>query len=203
MYDISVPIYEGMQVYKNKAEKQPKIETITNGYVTESRLSLDVHSGTHIDAPLHMINDGETFETISLERLVGSCKVIDLTHVTNGITANDLSAFGIEENDFLLLKTKNSWDEQFNFDFIYLEESGAKFLVEKGIRGVAIDTLGIERSQEGHPTHKTLFQNGIIIIEGIQLKEVEQGSYFMVAAPLKLIGTDAAPARILLFEGLQ
>jgi len=115
----------------------------------------------------------------------------------------DLEKFEIEKNDFILLKTKNSYEDAFNFDFIYLARDAAEYLAEIGIRGVGIDTLGIERSQEGHPTHKTLFGNEIIIIEGLRLKEVEQGDYFMVAAPLKLTGTDASPARVLLFEGLN
>ncbi|MDE5415904.1 cyclase family protein [Alkalihalobacterium chitinilyticum] len=200
--DISVPIYEGMPVYKNKPEKQPKLRTETNGYVTESRLDLDVHSGTHVDSPLHMVVDGKTFETIELEKLVGPCKVFDLTHVEDRITAADLEGLDIIENDFILFKTKNSFDEEFNFDFVFLAEDGAKLLAEIGIRGVGIDTLGIERSQEGHPTHKTLFGKDIIIIEGLQLKDVEPKGYLMVAAPLKLIGTDASPARVLLLDGV-
>ncbi|CAM4267798.1 cyclase family protein [Bacillus paramycoides] len=200
VYDITVPIYEGMPVYKNKPEKQPQLSKVTNGHVTESTLKMDAHTGTHIDAPLHMINDGDTFETLDIEKLVGEAKVFDLTHVDGGITAEDLKDFDIQKGDFVLFKTKNSFDEGFNFDFIYLAESGAKLLAEKGIRGVGIDALGVERAQEGHPTHKTLFARDIIVIEGLTFKEVEAGTYFMVAAPLKLMGTDASPARVLLFQ---
>ena len=106
----------------------------------------------------------------------------------NGVSKADLEGFDIQKGDFVLLKTKNSFEETFNFDFIYLAQDGAEYLSELGIRGVGIDTLGIERSQEGHPTHKTLFANNIIIIEGLRLKEIEQGQYFMVAAPLKING---------------
>lgn len=203
MHDVTGAIYEGMTVYKNKSEKQPKLNTITNGYVTETRLDFDVHTGTHIDAPLHMVTDGDTFETIPLDNLVGQCKVFDLTEVENGVSKTDLEGFDIQKGDFVLLKTKNSFEETFNFDFIFLAQDGAEYLSEVGIRGIGIDALGIERSQEGHPTHKTLFANNIIIIEGLRLKEIEQGQYFMVAAPLKLMGTDASPARVLLFEGLR
>ncbi|WP_203246534.1 cyclase family protein [Sporosarcina beigongshangi] len=203
MYDVTGTIYEGMTVYKDKAEKQPKFNRVTNGYVTETRMELDVHSGTHIDAPLHMVVDGDTFESIPMESLVGECKVLDLTDVEDGITKADLEKFEISKGDFLFFKTKNSFEEAFDFDFIYLTHDGAEYLSEIGVRGTGIDTLGIERSQEGHPTHKTLFANNIIIIEGLRLKEVEQGTYFMVAAPLKLTGTDASPARVLLFEGLK
>lgn len=203
MYDVTGETFEGMAVYKDKPEKQPKINQLTNGYVTETRLEMDVHTGTHIDAPLHMIVDGETFESISLDKLVGACKVVDVTGVEGGISKADLKRFQIQKDDFILLKTKNSFEEHFNFDFVYLAADGADYLAELGIRGVGTDALGIERSQEGHPTHKTLFANDIIIIEGLRLKEVQQGDYFMVAAPLKLVGTDAAPARVLLFEDLN
>jgi arylformamidase len=202
IYDITTPIFEGMPVYKNKPEKQPKITRVTNGHVTESRLELDVHSGTHIDAPLHMMNDGDTFEAISIEKLVGSAKVLNLTHVEDGITKADLEKFDIQEDDFLLFKTKNSFDEKFNPEFVYLKEDGATYLAELNINGVGIDALGVERSQPNHPTHKILFGADIIVIEGLQMKAVEAGTYFMVAAPLKLIGTDASPARVILIEDI-
>jgi len=200
IYDISSPIFEGMPVYKNKPEKQPKIKSVTNAHVTESRLELDVHSGTHIDAPLHMVNDGDTFETIPLEDLVGPVKVLDFMHIEDGITREDLEKFKLQERDFVLFKTRNSLDEDFNPEFIYLKESGATYLAELKIRGVGIDALGVERSQPNHPTHKALFGANIIVIEGLRLSEVVAGSYFMVAAPLKLIGTDAAPARVILLD---
>lgn len=203
IHDVTGAIFEGMTVYKDKPEKQPKINQATNGYVTETRLEMDVHTGTHIDAPLHMTVDGETFESLPLQDLVGQCKVLDLTGVESGISKADLEGFELEKGDFILFKTKNSFEETFNFDFIFLAKDGAEYLSELGVRGIGIDALGIERSQEGHPTHKTLFAHAIIIIEGLRLKEVEQGEYFMVAAPLKLVGTDASPARVLLFEGLS
>lgn len=203
MYDISMPIYQGMPVYKNKPEKQPVFQRNTQNYVSETRVSMDVHCGTHVDAPLHMVLDGETVETISLDQLVGPCRVLDLTHVTDGITAEDLQSMDIQDGEFLLLKTKNSSDEAFNPDFIFIKSDAAQYLAEKGVKGIGIDALGIERSQAGHPTHKTLFDRKIIIIEGLRLQEVPGGSYFMVAAPIKLVGTDAAPARVILMDGLN
>lgn len=198
VYDVSSPIYTGMPVYKNKPEKQPKQTTNTNGYVTETRLELDVHTGTHVDAPLHMVVDGETIETLPLDKLVGPCKVFDLTAVEDRITVKDIEGLDIVKDDFLLFKTKNSFDEEFNFDFVFVAEDAAKYLAEIGVSGVGVDALGIERSQEGHPTHKTLFANGVIIIEGLRLKDITEGEYIMCAAPLKLSGVDASPARIVL-----
>ncbi|RDI41234.1 cyclase family protein [Falsibacillus pallidus] len=200
IYDVTAPIFKGMPVYKNKPEKQPDIKTDTNGHVTESRISLDVHTGTHVDAPLHMINDGETIETIDIEQLVRPCKVMDLTKLDGKITKNDIESYDIQKGDFLLFKTKNSFDQEFNFEFIYLAEDAAQHLAHLGVAGVGIDALGIERAQEGHPTHKVLMNNHVIIIEGLQLQDVEEGTYFMIAAPLKIQGTDASPARILLLD---
>jgi len=202
IYDITAPIFEGMTVYKNKPEKQPQFSRTTNAHVTESRITLDVHTGTHIDAPLHMINEGATFESIPLEKLVGPVKVFDLTTVEDGITITDLQHLDIQENDFILFKTRNSFEDEFNYEFIFLKEDGAHYLAERNIRGVGIDALGVERSQPGHPTHKALFDANIIVIEGLRLKNVPADQYFMVAAPLKLVGTDASPARVLLFKDI-
>ncbi|WP_064090934.1 cyclase family protein [Rossellomorea aquimaris] len=202
IYDVTATIFNGMPVYKNKPEKQPTIETSTNGHVTESRITMDVHTGTHVDAPLHMINDGDTIETIQIEKLVRPVKVFDLTDVDEKISFQDIKDLDIEKNDFILFKTKNSWDTEFNFNFIYVAEDAASYLAEKGISGVGIDALGIERAQEGHPTHRSLMGSDVIIMEGLQLKEIEAGQYFMVAAPLKIENTDASPARVLLFDEL-
>ncbi|GGK18796.1 cyclase [Caldalkalibacillus thermarum] len=203
IYDISMPIYEQMPVYKNKEEKRPRFEVMSDfktGKVHETRIHLDVHTGTHVDAPLHMFEDGETIESISLEKLVGPCKVLDFTYVKDAISKADLEQKQMKANDFVLFKTKNSFDTGFNFGFVYLKEDGARYLAEMGVRGVGIDALGIERNQPGHPTHKTLMNKNIIIIEGLKLDQVAEGEYFLVAAPIKLLNVDAAPARVLLFD---
>jgi arylformamidase len=209
VYDVSMPIYEGMAVYKNKPEKRPKIRVVQDFgpgiTVRESRIDLDVHTGTHVDSPLHMVQHGGTMETLPLERWVGPCRVLDLTEVVGGISRADLEKHEVRAGEFLILKTRNSSlpDDQFDPEFVFLAEDGARFLAEVGVRGVGIDALGIERSQPGHPTHRTLFGADIVIVEGLRLREVPQGNYFLVAAPLKLLETEAAPARVLLIEGLM
>lgn len=205
IYDVSMLIDTDMQVYKNKDEKRPSFETtsdFTTGSSHETRIHMDAHTGTHIDAPLHMLEQGETIESVHIEQLVGDCRVLDLTNVEDGITRADLEAHAPQKGEFLLLKTKNSWDESFNFNFIYVAQDGAEYLADIGIAGVAIDGLGIERSQPGHETHKALLAKNIVIIEGLRLKDVPTGTYFMVAAPLKMTGIDAAPARVLLLDGV-
>src|SRR5699024_4167968 len=110
------------------------------------------------------------------------------------ITKKDLESLNIEKDDFVIFKTKNSesFVDEFDFNFVYVADDAANYLVEMGIKGVGIDSLGIERVQEGHPTHRTLFKNKIIIVEGLRLKDVSEGEYFMVAALLKILGTDGS-----------
>jgi len=199
--DISMTIQEGMQVYKNKDEKRPKIYNTVNhqtGKVHESRIDIDVHCGTHVDAPLHMLAGGETIETIGLERLVGPARVLDLTHVEDAITKDDLVPHGIQRGERILFKTKNSLTDEFLWDFVYLREDGAQYLIERGVTLAGTDGLGIERAQPEYTTHRPLLKNGIVIVEGLRLAHVEPGSYWLVIAPLKLTGIDAAPARAFL-----
>ncbi len=201
IYDISMTINEQMQVYKNKAEKKPIIanaSNFSNSSAHETILSLNVHTGTHLDAPLHMIEGGETIESIPLTDLVSTARVLDLTHVEDGISRSDLEPFAIQQGEWILFKTRNSFSEEFDYNFVYLKEDGALYCKELQIKGVGTDALGIERSQPDHETHKTLFENHILIVEGLRLKDVPAGTYMMVIAPLKLEGIDGAPARAFL-----
>jgi arylformamidase len=203
IHDISMTIEEGMQVWKNYAHKKPSIaavQTHQEGKPHESLLTFNSHTGTHVDAPLHMLPGRETIETITLEQLCGEARVLDLTHVKGHIAKEDLKGHGIRPGERILLKTSSSLTEDFDPDFPYLRQDGAEYLAEIGVSLVGTDALGIERAQPEYPTHRTLMRKGIIIIEGLRLKDVEAGSYFMIAAPLKLAGIDAAPARVFLVE---
>ncbi len=203
IYDISMEIYDDMMVYKNKPEKKPKIEVVqdfVSGDSYESIITMGMHTGTHIDAPLHMIKDGETTESIPLESCIRKCKVIDFTDISDKITREVLQQKEIYEGDFILFKTKNSFSPEFDFEFVYLEKSGAEYLDEIGVLGVGIDALGIERAQAGHETHKILLSKGIVIIEGLQLKDVPEGEYTLYALPLKIRNVEAAPVRAVLVE---
>jgi arylformamidase len=203
VYDISMDINYEMPVYNNKEGKRPVIKVMqdfSNSSAYESRISMDTHTGTHIDAPLHMIENGATMDEFSIEKVVTDCKVLDFTLVNDRITAEDFIGREINRGDFIILKTKNSFEQGFNLNYVFLEESGAKYLKEKGIKGVGIDALGIERSQKEHGTHKILLGNGITIIEGLRLKDIKEGEYFLCALPLKIKGVEAAPARAILIR---
>ncbi|NLE24912.1 MAG: cyclase family protein [Clostridiaceae bacterium] len=206
IYDISMEIFQEMPVYKGKEEKKPifKVQSdFKSGSSYETRLDINLHTGTHMDAPLHMIEGGETLESIGLEDVITKCRVIDLTHATEKISKINLEAKEISEGDFILFKTRNSTEDILEKDFIYLDKAGAKYLRDKKIKGVGIDSLGIERDQPGHETHTMLFEAGIVILEGLKLDEVDEGEYFLFAAPLKIKGVEAAPVRAVLIAGLQ
>ena len=205
IYDISMTIEKEMGVYKNIEGKRPVIKferKIPKDSINESSMFMNLHTGTHIDAPYHVDDMGATIESLDLSKLITKCRVLDLTNVLDKITKEDLMDKNIRPGEFLLLKTKNSFTEKFEPDFVYVEKSGAEYLAEKGIIGVAIDSFGIERAQANHETHKTLFDKGITIIEGVRLKEIAPAEYFMCALPLKIKGVDGAPARIVLIKDL-
>ncbi len=205
IYDVSMLIHNEMMTYENRVANRPQIEAIKtfekDGF-NESTIKFNLHTGTHIDAPFHMIDQGETVEKLDLNKLITKCRVLDMTHVVGRISQKNLINFEIKKDEFILFKTKNSYSEIYEEDTIFLDSTGAKFLAELSVSGVGIDSLGIERSQPDHSTHKILMEHGIIILEGLRLKDVPQGEYFMCALPLKLQGTDGAPARVILIDGL-
>jgi len=206
IYDISMEISLKMPVYKGKKDKRPvfrTVSTLKTGTSYETRLDISLHTGTHMDSPLHMIEGGENIESISLEQVITRCRVIDLTDVEEKITKIDLETKEICENDFILLKTKNSTENILEGNFIYLDKTGAEYLRDKKIKGVGIDSLGIERDQPAHETHLTLFEAGIVILEGLKLDQVDEGEYFLFAAPLKIKGVEAAPVRAVLISDLH
>ncbi|MDI9498453.1 MAG: cyclase family protein [Bacillota bacterium] len=202
--DISRPLTEETAVYKNYPVKRVKIETIAdhgaNGY-RESNLHTNLHTGTHIDAPLHMIAGAEPMSTWSLDHFLGSCLVLDCGHVADRIARADLEGRGIRAGDIVLLRTRNSLVDAFEFDFVALSPDGARCLVEQGVRTVGIDAMSIERDDPTHETHRILLGAGIAIIEDLRLAAVAEGRYQLSCLPLSLPGCEAAPARAVLWDG--
>lgn len=203
--DISWPITEQMTSYKNGNEvKFAYVASYDQGHgYRKSLVTMSSHSGTHIDAPSHFMEDGLPVETIPLTSLVGPCKVLDLRHCTEKITSQDLAQHDIQAGDRILLQTKNSdllETAPFDQNFIYIDYQAALFLAEKKIKAIGIDYLGIERHQPGHETHSTFFSNAITILEGLRLKDVIPGNYFLCCLPLNIHGLEGAPARAILLK---
>ena len=201
-YDVTMKIEPSMQVYKNKPEKKP-IFSVENGLHVgksyETSVTMNLHTGTHMDFPLHMQLNGLTSTGFDPSTLLRDVKVIEIVN-TPKITRSHLETFDLQPHDFILIKTDNSFEDTFNFSFTFLDESAAHYLVEKSIDGVGIDGLGIERDQPTHPTHHALMHASIWIIEGLRLADVPPGTYTMIALPLSIPNMDALPLRILLEE---
>jgi arylformamidase len=198
MIDITMTVHEGMKVYKNKAEKVPKLSGKQNAHVFETDLWLNLHTGTHIDFPKHMIPDGKDSSHYDIDHFIGKCYVKDCTYLNHRILKRDLVAMNISSYDFILFKTKNSFSDSFDPDFIYMSEEAAEYISEFKLKGVGIDGLGIEREQAGHPTHQLLLSNDILIYEGLNLRDIEEGVYEFIGLPTKIEAVEASPVRALL-----
>lgn len=200
--DISWPVSPQMTAYKDKkvvAFEQTKI--FERDHARESRMMLGAHSGTHIDAPAHFLENGVTIDQLPLTAFNGPCRVLDLSVVAEYISAEDLIPYKINPGEIILLKTSNSSAsplQPFNPNFIYLSASAAQHLADAQIKAVGIDYLGIERNQPDHATHTTLMQYNVVIIEGLRLAQVPEGRYQLVCLPLAVVGLEAAPARAVL-----
>lgn len=202
--DISWPITHDTTTYKDRGGVAFEYtKTFEKDGARESAVRLGAHTGTHVDAPAHFLQDGKTIDKVRLEQLIGPCLVIDCTDARDAVTACDVIDVTIEPNTIVLFKTRNSLlqpTEPFVYDFIYVHQEAADFLVKRKVKAVGIDYLGIERNQPGHATHVTLFNAHIPIIEGLRLGHVEPGQYTLCCLPLAMQGVEAAPARAVLWK---
>jgi arylformamidase len=181
---------------------------ISNGDASNvSEIRLGSHTGTHVDPPYHFLDDGATAERLPLDVLVGQAVVADLRGRSGAIGKDELEGLSIpEDTERLLLRTDNSklWAtdiRRFPEGYVSLSEDGARWVVEHGIRLIGIDFLSIEaRGAPGHPTHLALLEAGVVILEGLDLSEVQAGTYTLICLPLKVAGGDGAPARAVLLE---
>jgi arylformamidase len=203
LIDVSVPLDSNVPTYPGNTpfSIEPMMRTGRGDHANVSSLHLSAHAGTHVDAPWHSLNDGARTESLSLDVLVGPARVVELA-TTQPITAADLQPFDLSKDVRVLLKTRNSnlWDSpQFHADFIGVAESGAKYLVDCGVRLVGVDYLSVEvYHAPGAPAHHTLLRAGVAIIEGLNLRGVAAGAYELFCLPLRVVGCDGAPARVVL-----
>ena len=203
LLDVSVPLRQGLPTYPNNPpfELQPVQRIADGGTANVSRLVMGTHTGTHVDAPFHFFDEGIGVDELPLELLMGRARVVEITN-RGGIRAEDLEQAGLREDLRVLFKTSNSalWNsDTFHEDYVHIADSGARYLVEQGVKVVGVDYLSVEQFKTpGAPAHRTLLSNGVIIIEGLNLAEAEPGMYEMYCLPLPVTGGDGAPARVIL-----
>lgn len=203
IYDVSVHLRPGMPVWPGEPDLEiHRLHSIENGVgVNVSGLRAGCHTGTHVDAPLHFIDGGDSVDKLSLDLFVGRA-VVHAMAVETCIERGDLESLDIRSGDRVIFKTSNSllWEkEPFQTDFVYISGEAASHLVDIGVKTVGIDYLSVEKyGLEEAPTHHILLAAGIGVIEGLDLRGVEGGEYELVCLPMKLDGVDGAPARVIL-----
>ncbi|HHT9131154.1 MAG TPA: cyclase family protein [Candidatus Tripitaka californicus] len=200
--DITLPINNKLPVWPGDLGilVEPSARIVDGAPANLSRIEMGSHTGTHIDAPFHFVLNGRTVDKIPLALLMGKARVIEVPDGKQAIDSTIVESIdpGLER---VLFKTQNSkrYSSKFIQDFVALTPNGASALVEKGAKLVGIDYLSIETyGSKEHETHHILLRSGVVIIEGLSLKNIEPGDYELIALPLKIEGGDGAPARVVL-----
>jgi arylformamidase len=201
IHDISVPIRADMPIYEgNPGVELERASAIADGDPANvSKLIFGVHTGTHVDAPLHFIDGAPGAEGIPLGALVGPAVVVDATGLDR-LGEAELQGLEIPEGaERVLLKTRNSelWNRNdFTRDFLRLDGSSARFVVARGIRTIGIDYLSIGDRE----AHRELLGAGVVPVEGLDLRKIEPGEYTFICLPLDVVGSDGGPARAILID---
>ncbi len=208
IYDISLTISPSLPTWPGDPGLiLEQLESMDKGaHANVTSMSSTVHLGTHVDAPHHFLNDGRTVENLPLDVLTGPCYVVQLPDGIDAITAEVLQRTEIStEMRRILFGTSNShyWvkgEPKFHEDFVAITEDGAEWLVERGVQLVGVDYLSVAPFGDSEPTHKVLLKAGVVIVEGLNLSRVVRGFYDLYCLPLKIAGSDGAPARAILIQ---
>ena len=208
IYDISLSLSPNLPFWPgDPGLKLEQFESMDKGAAyNATQIISSVHVGTHVDAPRHFINGGRTVEQLPLEVLTGPCYVVQLPDGIEAITAEVLDRTEVtSEMKRVLFGTSNShlWargESKFQTDFVAITEDGAEWLVERGVQLVGVDYLSVAPYDEPIPTHVTLLQAGVVVVEGLNLSNIMRGFYDLYCLPLKIVGSDGAPARAILIQ---
>lgn len=204
LIDVSVPLHPDMPTWPNETEFscESRVREEQGDVVVNSTVRADVHAGTHVDAPAHFLARGMTVDQLGLDTFVGPCRVVDMRHV-DVMDVRNLEAAGLDDLEVrILFKTRNSGQlmpgEPFRDDYVALTPEAATWLARRELRLVGTDYLSIERFGGDHETHRVLLRNGVVILEGLDLSNVEPGHYRLFCFPLRYAGMEAAPVRAIL-----
>lgn len=203
--DISLPLHRDLPVWPGSpGMRLTSLASLDAGdEVNVSQLEIELHTGTHVDAPRHFLADGPTVERLDLAALIGEATVAHLTE-TQAVTPADLESLDLPPSTRrLLLRTRNSdlWarhDRHFRPDFVALTAAAARWIAEREIRLLGVDYLSVQRFGDDPQTHRVLLAAGVVIVEGLDLSAVAPGTYELICLPLPLVGAEGAPARAIL-----
>jgi len=203
IYDVTRPISPAMPVWPGHPPVVlERVASIAQGHRSNvSRLAGTVHIGTHVDAPVHFVAGGTDVTTLPLYVLIGPARVVELPDA-DVISAESLAHLDLKGVQRLLFKTRNGQLRQDEFDagFVALTLDAAQWVMEQGVQLVGVDYLSVERMGGDGSVHRALLGAGVVVVEGLDLRAVPPGDYELVCLPLKLVGCDGAPARVVLIS---
>lgn len=204
--DITLPLREDYPCWPGDVPFHRRINAVIGESGAEyniSSISTSLHFGTHVDAPYHFRNDGKKVDELDLNLLIGPCRVVEIEREEGSISVKDLKGKVPPGTLRLLVKSSNSrriHDRCFHFDYIAFSPESISWLLEQGVRLLGLDYFSIGPfNSEGGVVHRLFFQrNDSVAVEGVDLRGVEQGEYYLICLPMKVHGADGAPARVLL-----
>lgn len=203
-YDISLPITGDLIVFPDDPaiELRPHSRIADGDDANVTRLTFGTHTGTHVDAARHFIDGAQAVDALPLSRLVGPARVVHLPDHVTAIGPAELRDAGIRDETRVLLRTRNAallGKDDFDEGYAHLTGDGARFLVESGVELVGIDYLSVEAFDAEEPVaHHALLEREVVVVEGVDLREVPAGRYELICLPLRLAGLDGAPVRAVL-----
>jgi arylformamidase len=203
IFDVTVPLVPEVPPYPGDPRFQLEFthQLAKGDPFNAARIVTGTHSGTHVDAPYHFLVDGDTVDRLPLEILMGKARVVELS-VRERIERADLEAQDLRDDIRVLIKTRMSGQLRqpaFQEDHVYLSRDAALYLAQAGIKLVGFDYLSVDRTGAADfPVHQVLLGAGVVIVEGLDLSEVPAGEYEMTCLPLRIVGADGSPARVIL-----
>lgn len=209
--DLTQVIHSDMPVFPGT--EQPifeKANTLEKDGFREAKITMYSHTGTHIDAPAHMLSDGPYLDDLEINKFIGKATILDFSDENiDIIEIKDLKRYEekIENAEFVLIKTgwNKFWGKQSYYeDFPALSEEAAKWISEFNLKGIGIDAISIDKMKSTtFEVHKTLMSKSIIIIENLTNLESINSDYFILSIfPLKNKNADGSPVRAIAIENI-
>ncbi|MSU55656.1 MAG: cyclase family protein [Candidatus Taylorbacteria bacterium] len=202
IFDISLPLNNKTVVYPGNVPLSIEVHHEMPEHATHlSKIVMGSHTGTHVDAPSHAVQGASSLDSIPIETFVGPCRVLDCTGSVSSIKISDLKKFDVKRGERILVKTQNSLSgfDKFRDDYVYLDGDAADYLAELGIMIFGIDYFSVkQRGSKDQRPHTSLLSKNIPIIEGLDLSKVSAGDYMLICLPLKFVGIEGGPARVIL-----
>jgi len=194
--DVTTPLADGMAVYPGDPEVRVRrvLDMERGDPFTLSAMEAGLHSGTHVEAPVHFIPGGGGIETTDLAALLGDAVVVDVRGFGHELTSADIGRLVPEGYERVLFRGLSGPED----GGPVLTRGAAEELVRRGVRLVGIDSHSVAPDDDPGPVHVALLEAGVVIVVGLDLRRVDAGPYELICLPLLIPGADGAPARALL-----